>query len=89
MMNLGFSEIQQDWPTSDSIYEDDRDRGRVEGFLVARKIQPFQSDKTATAKFQDGRWLADCPECYGAERVHPDHKFLCGSCGAFASVEWE
>lgn len=35
------------------------------------------------------RWVADCPECPGAEVVPAVGPFLCGSCGVQARVDWE
>lgn len=32
-----------------------------------------------TARFNHGRWIADCPHCNGAERVRPSEEFVCGS----------
>ncbi len=31
------------------------------------------------ARYEEGRWVADCPHCNGAERVLPGEDFLCGS----------
>lgn len=31
------------------------------------------------ARYEHGRWIADCPHCNGAELVRPGEKFLCGS----------
>ena len=30
------------------------------------------------ARLNHGTWLAECPDCNGAEVVHPGHKFVCG-----------
>ncbi len=32
-----------------------------------------------TARFDHGRWIADCPHCNGAEQARPGEKFTCGS----------
>jgi hypothetical protein len=34
------------------------------------------------------RWIAECPECPGAEVVPAEGEFECGSCGATAEVDW-
>jgi len=31
------------------------------------------------ARLNHGRWLADCPDCNGAEIVRPGYRFICGS----------
>lgn len=40
------------------------------------------------ARVDDGRWLADCSLCPGAELVEPGERMLCGSCGAVSTVKW-
>jgi hypothetical protein len=35
--------------------------------------------KKAKARFNHGRWIADCPDCLGAENVSPGEKFICGN----------
>lgn len=35
--------------------------------------------KKAKARFNHGRWIADCPDCLGAENVSPGDKFICGN----------
>lgn len=31
------------------------------------------------ARLEQGRWLADCPKCNGAELVYPGESFVCGN----------
>ncbi len=40
------------------------------------------------ARMNHGRWLADCPDCNGAELVLPGQKFICQS-GEHAPVAHE
>ena len=37
---------------------------------------------TVLARVNYGRWIADCPDCAGAELVEPGKLFSCRSCGA-------
>ena len=32
------------------------------------------------ARLNWGRWIADCPDCNGAEMVYEGRAFICGSC---------
>lgn len=37
------------------------------------------SIKYVLARYEHGRWIADCPHCNGAELARPGEDFLCGS----------
>jgi hypothetical protein len=37
--------------------------------------------KSVKARVDFGRWIADCPDCNGAEYVNPGDPFYCLSCG--------
>ena len=42
----------------------------------------------AVAYVNHGRWVADCPECNGAEIIAQGQTMLCGSCGAEHQVDF-
>jgi hypothetical protein len=61
-------------------------RARIETTLAKAGVESFTGGKIQ-AYVNHGRWVADCP-CNGAELVDPDHKMLCGSCGAEHDVQF-
>ena len=64
------------------------DREKVVSTLRYLEISPKDLPGPVYARLNEGRWIADCPRCRGAEFVTEGVLFLCGSCGSRGEVEW-
>lgn len=62
-------------------------RPRPTGQTVSPRREPGRPNAVLDKRSE--RWVADCPECPGAEVVPAVGPFVCGSCGAQCKVDWE
>lgn len=52
------------------------------GVNLEKGIAPFAS---IAVYINHGRWIAECPDCHGAQLAcRTDHRFLCNDCGNIA-----
>ena len=61
--------------------------------VAGNKVGP--SELTVHARANHGYWIADCPDCAGAQLACPDdHRFMCNNCanvlagGMWRPVAW-
>lgn len=62
-------------------YAQDADREDILEALAKRGVKTRKGTEV-DAYINHGRWVADCPNCNGAELVAPGVTMICGSCGA-------
>ena len=65
-----------------------KDRALIAYTLKEQGIKTRQSKTPVYAYVSEGRWVADCDECNGAEFVVEDREMVCGTCGAVSDVVW-
>lgn len=68
--------------------QQERDRRIIDRNLRELGIRKRQSSTPVYAYVSEGRWVADCDECNGAEFVTEDQVMVCGTCGAVSDVVW-
>ena len=64
------------------------DRAKLKANLAELGIQPHGSNRPAFAFVSEGRWVAGCEICNGAEFVTEGQPLTCGTCGAVSHVTW-
>lgn len=60
----------------------------VASYLRHLQIRPHPEQGKVLAYVSQGRWVADCRDCEGAEMVIESKPMICGSCGAVRQVAW-
>lgn len=65
-----------------------KDRETIKANLKELGIQPHGSNRPAFAFISEGRWVANCEICNGAEFVTEGQVMTCGTCGAVSQVTW-
>lgn len=60
----------------------------VRAYLARLTITPHPETGKVKAYVSQGRWVADCASCEGAEMVTEGRAMICGSCGAVRGVSW-
>lgn len=65
-----------------------RDRETIKANLAELGIKAHPSNRPAFAFISEGRWVAGCGVCNGAEFVTEDSPMVCGTCGAVSQVTW-
>lgn len=66
-------------------HADELTRTLIVEALTIRGVDTFKGT-TVHAYINHGRWVADCPNCNGAELVASGMPMVCGSCGAEHAV---
>jgi hypothetical protein len=64
------------------------DRRKIATNLAELNLTAHPIPAPAYAFISEGRWVANCDECNGAEFVTEEQPMVCGTCGAVSQVIW-